>query len=75
MSKSQSHRRANRRTKAPIKYDPADLSNVVACLGEIKNIMLMMIAEIERIENKPQEESISQGENISQEESNLQNED
>lgn len=53
MAKRRHHRHTSRRIKEPIRYDPADLSNVVACLGEMKDIMRMLISEIERIENTP----------------------
>lgn len=52
MANRRSHRR-HARKKEPIQYNPADLSNVVICLGEIKNIMNMLIAEIDRIEHTP----------------------
>ena len=53
MAKRRHHRHTSRRIKEPIHYDPADLSNVVACLGEMKDIMRMLISEIDRIENTP----------------------
>lgn len=52
MANRRSHRRYARK-KQPIQYNPADLSNVVICLGEIKTIMNMLIAEIDRIEHTP----------------------
>lgn len=53
MAKRRRHRRSPKVTKDPVQYDPADLSGVVNCLGEIKNIMNMLIAEIDRIEKTP----------------------